>query len=202
MDEIGIKFNCRWIEDRPLDTACIRELNDWRTKLFRLGLIGVYDNGIGYGNISVRFHDNFIITGTATGKIKNLTAQHYTQVTDYNLEKNSLTTVGPIKASSESLTHAVIYGYSTNIQAVIHIHHLTLWRKLLNSVPTTSADIEYGTTAMAKEIIKLFHETDLSDRRIFAMAGHEEGIVSFGQTLAEAAEVIFSELQNLNNAGI
>jgi ribulose-5-phosphate 4-epimerase/fuculose-1-phosphate aldolase len=199
MDEIGIKFNCHWVEEGPLDIKWIQELNEWRHKLYELGLIGVYANGIGYGNISVRFQHNFIITGTATGKIRNLTGKHFTQVTDYDLERNSLTTVGPIKASSESLTHAVIYGYDKHIGAVIHVHHLKLWQTLLNHVPTTNANIEYGTTAMAKEIIKLFNETNLAERKIFAMAGHEEGIVSFGETLTDAAQVLLSELDSLNN---
>ncbi len=172
----------------------LNNLNSWRDKLYKLGLIGVYPTGIGYGNISIRFGQNkFIITGAATGKFKRLTARHYTQVTEYDLARNSLTTVGPIKASSESLTHAVIYAYDRNISAVIHIHHLGLWKKLLNKVPTTQ-NAEYGTPAMANEIVRLFNQTDLPEQKILVMAGHAEGIVSFGKNLTEAGERILNEL--------
>jgi L-ribulose-5-phosphate 4-epimerase len=194
MSESGIKFNCKWIKEKPLDIQYIKELNNWRDKLYKLGLIGVYPTGIGYGNISIRFGQNkFIITGAASGKLKSLTARHYTQVTEYDLTRNSLTTVGPIKASSESLTHAAIYDYDEHINAVIHIHHLELWKKLLNRIPTTE-NAEYGTSAMANEIVRLFNQTNLSEHKILVMAGHQEGIVSFGKNLTEAGEKILDEL--------
>ena len=54
-DEGVIKFNCHWTKSAPLDEAWIRDLNVWRDKLYRLGLIGMNEDGIGYGNISIRF---------------------------------------------------------------------------------------------------------------------------------------------------
>jgi ribulose-5-phosphate 4-epimerase/fuculose-1-phosphate aldolase len=163
--------------------------------MFDLGFIGVYEDGIGYGNMSVRFSGNqFIITGSATGKLKKLTNQHYTKVVDYDLEKNSLTAVGPIVASSESLTHAVIYKYDKNINAVIHIHNLALWKKLMNKNPTTNKNVEYGTPAMAEEIMRLFDETDLKNKKILVMGGHEEGIISFGKDLNEAGKILLNTL--------
>ena len=189
MSEIGLKFNYNWIKEKPLDWEYLSELDKWRTKLYEYGLIGVYENGIGYGNISVRFgHNNFIITGTATGHIRELKPEHYTKVTEYDLSKNTLTTEGPIKASSESLTHAVIYEYDKNINAVIHVHHLGLWNKLLDKFPTTNKTVEYGTTAMANEIIRLFNQTNLLEQKILVMAGHEEGIVCFGKNTEDAGE--------------
>ena len=65
----------------------------------------------------------FLITGTQTGEIKNLNREHYTCVTDYNIEKNFIRSEGPIKASSESLTHAMIYELDPAIKVVIHVHH-------------------------------------------------------------------------------
>jgi ribulose-5-phosphate 4-epimerase/fuculose-1-phosphate aldolase len=198
MSEAGLKFHCNWIQEKPISNNLLKELNAWRDKLYESGLIGVYDNGIGYGNISIRHEQtHFIITGTATGQYKKLSPKHYTKVTEYDLIKNSLTSVGPIKASSESLTHAVIYDYDKNINAVIHVHHLGLWRKLMNKVPTTDTSVEYGTTAMANEIIRLFKETHLSQKKILVMAGHEEGIVCFGKNLNEAGSVILEKLKLL-----
>jgi L-ribulose-5-phosphate 4-epimerase len=94
----------------PLDFELVKELNEWRNKLYASGLIGVNNDGSGYGNISIRYKGNkFIISGSATGKFKELRNEHYTLVTNYDLDKNTLTTVGPVKASSESLMHAMIY---------------------------------------------------------------------------------------------
>jgi ribulose-5-phosphate 4-epimerase/fuculose-1-phosphate aldolase len=92
-----------------------------------------------------------------------------------------------IKASSESLTHATLYACDDTINAVIHIHHLEKWKSLLNVVPTTEAAVPYGTPEMAFEIQRLFRETNVASEKIIAMGGHEEGIISFGETIDEAA---------------
>ena len=165
----------------------ISELNSFRRKMFALKFIGVNDENIGYGNMSIRLKENtFIVTGTMTGKIAELTNEHYTTVTEYDVAQNSLTAVGPIVASSESLTHAVIYECDSSVNAIIHIHDLELWEKVLNKIPTTGASTEYGTPAMAFEIIRMFRETDLATQKVLAMAGHEEGIIVFGKDLGEA----------------
>ena len=98
--------------------------------------------------------------------------------------------MGPIKASSESLTHAAIYECSADIKAVIHIHHKEFWDKALNVIPTSSNSVPYGTPEMANEIFRLYKETDFSTNKIMAMAGHDEGIIAFGNTLAEAGQII------------
>jgi L-ribulose-5-phosphate 4-epimerase len=197
MDEKGvIKFNCTWIKEKPLKFDLIKDLNFWRSKLYDLGLIGLNKEGIGFGNISRRYKPNqFIISGSATGKYKNLTNMHYTKVTAYDFVKNSLVAVGPIIASSESLTHAAIYKNDPDIKAVIHVHNRANWERLLYKLPTTDIHVEYGTPEMAGEIIRLFKETDLTEKKILVMAGHSEGIVSFGRNLDEAGEIL---LKNLN----
>lgn len=185
MKEEGvIKFNCTWIKAAPLDIALIEELNAWRNRLFELKLIGVNKNGIGYGNISTRFQqDKFIITGSATGKFKNLTPEHYTLVTDYDLYKNTLTTVGPVRASSESLTHAIIYESQKGINAVMHIHHLKLWNKLLDTLPATRNDIEYGTIEMAEEIVRLFKRQIFLNTKYLPWRGTKKVSYLLGKTL-------------------
>ena len=65
-----------------------------------------------------------------------------------------------------------------------------LWEKLLNKVPTSKANVPYGTTEMGMEIKRLFDEEQLAEKRIMAMAGHDEGIITFGATLEEAASVL------------
>jgi L-ribulose-5-phosphate 4-epimerase len=198
MNEEGvIKFNCRWIQSEPPPPDSIAELNHWRDRLYGLRLIGSTPDGIGYGNMSIRSGKEFIITGSGTGVFPKLTPEHYTRVTEYDFGANSLTTIGPIKASSESLTHAALYECDSSINSVIHVHHLKLWKKLLELYPSTDASVAYGTPGMASEIKRLFHQTAIP-QRIFAMGGHEEGILSFGKDIAAAAEVLLEQFEVLS----
>ena len=192
-DEGYIKFNCNWIEKKTVNRLDILELNFYREKLFKAGLIGMYENGIGFGNLSIRYKNKFLISGSATGGLKELNENHYAIVTDYDLSKNSLTCEGMVKASSESLTHAAVYECSENTNAVIHIHNLELWKKLLFKVPTT-AKVEYGTPEMANEIYRLFNETEVEEKKIICMLGHEEGIITFGKNLKQANDILFDLL--------
>ena len=192
MDEGYIKFNCNWIKAAPCSTLTIEEINSWRDRLYNRGLIGAYPNGIGFGNISIRSDNNtFIITGSATGILEKLNKDHYVKVNEYDFLQNSLTCTGPIKASSESLTHAVIYENSPETQAVIHIHNLNMWEKYIHKEPTTRSNVSYGTLEMACEIKRLFKETDVALKKFIVMAGHEEGILVFGSSLDEAGKVLF-----------
>ncbi len=193
MDEGVIKYHCHWLKDQPVEAEVIQELMQWRDHLYSLGLIGVYDNGIGFGNLSIRLEDSleFMISGTQTGHLPQLKPEHYSRVCEFNLTENSLTCQGPIQASSESLTHAAIYSLNSTIQAVIHVHHPKFWRKLLFKVPTTRPEVPYGTPQMALEMLRLFQQADLANQKILAMAGHEDGILTFGDCLKQAGEVLF-----------
>jgi ribulose-5-phosphate 4-epimerase/fuculose-1-phosphate aldolase len=190
MDEGYIKYDCEWIKSAPIPTKELICINAWRQKLFALGLIGAYKGEIGFGNISIRLKDSsqFIISGTQTGHIPSLKNCHYTLVTEFNIKENRLICKGPIKASSESLTHAAIYTCDNDIRSVIHIHNNMLWNKLLYKVPTTNPKVQYGTPEMGYEVIRLCDQTMLE--KILVMAGHKDGIISFGKNLKEAGNII------------
>ena len=192
IDEGYIKYQCHWIKQPSVTSAEIVELNYWRKQFYDLGLIGQYDNGIGFGNISVRFpqQDSWIISGTQTGGLPILEAQHYTRIVDFDWEQNSVTCQGLIKASSETLTHAGIYTANPEVNAVIHVHHLQLWQKLINRVPTTNPHCAYGTPEMAREIIRLCQQDEVRQQQIVVMSGHEGGILTFGNNLAEAGNTL------------
>ena len=191
-DEGYIKFNPTWHQKKLPKNLNLSYITHFRQALYTLNLIGAYSNDIGYGNISQRLNDqnNFLISGSSTGNYNTLTRQHYSKVLDFNLEKNSLTCEGPIIASSESMSHAVIYQECNWVNGVIHIHHLKMWQKLLHKVPTTDKRATYGSPEMANAIIQLLRETDLKTQRIFVMEGHEEGIFTFGKNLEEAFLII------------
>ena len=189
-DEGYVKFRCEWTEAPPLPVHVLAELDRWRQRLYRTKLIG-YDPGlrVSYGNLSTRAARprQFIITGTGTGDLPALTPAHYTLVTDYDIDANVVTCRGPIQASSETLTHAAVYALDEAVRAVVHAHSLSLWERLSLTVPTTRSDASYGTPAMALEFRRLFQETDVARRRIAVMGGHEAGLISFGESIAEAA---------------
>jgi methylthioribose-1-phosphate isomerase len=123
-DDGYIKFECEWLEKNSVNVSDIISINDWRNKMYKLSLIGAYDNGIGYGNISRKignYSESFLISGTKTGQLEALNENHYTIVNNVNLPKNFVKCSGPIKASSESMTHGAIYNASESTKAIIHI---------------------------------------------------------------------------------
>lgn len=189
IEEGYIKFHCHFIKTRPVPNSKIQELNFYRQKLYKLGLIGAYKNKIGYGNISTK-HKDVIISGSATGNYKKLDNSKYSKITRYNIKKNELFCTGAIKASSESMTHESIYECDKEIGAVIHIHNLNMWKKYLNKLPTTSKNATYGTPELAIEIKRLYNETDFKNEKIAVFAGHKEGIIVFGKNLEEAYNII------------
>jgi len=188
MDEGYIKFQCHW-EQKGIDIIdeVFDELNHYRSELFKLGLIGAYPDGIGFGNISTRLDNNqFLISGSATGNISVLNRSHYAIVNDYNIEANEVYCMGETKASSESMSHAALYESDANIKAIIHIHNLDLWQKLKKDYPVTPDDISYGTPEMAYSIMDVYKQSELSIKKLLVMLGHKEGIISFGGNVKEA----------------
>ena len=196
MNEEGvIKFKSTWIRKNALDESLIHDLNNCRQHLYQLSLIGCTIDGIGYGNISKRFTGNsFIISGSGTGNIRVTDHQHYTLVTSFDIEGNSLVAEGPVMASSESLTHAMLYQCDKDVQAVIHIHHHALWERLMSVLPGTEKNVAYGTPAMALEIKRIYNLNQIRQQKIFAMGGHQDGIIAFGESLAAVEKIITGQL--------
>lgn len=196
IDEGYIKFRIDWTECGPLENPEVFELNHWRRPLVDAGLIGHYKQlDVGYGNLSCRIDESsFLISGTQTGHLPELDARHFALVSSVDIDTNRVVCRGPLPASSESMTHATIYGLDEAIGAVVHVHSDELWAQLGNELPTTNPDIAYGTPEMAREFIKLYQGTDFHTGGIAVMGGHESGLVSIGGTLEEAASRILATL--------
>jgi len=194
-DEGYIKFNLEWKEQSfDFPVPLFHSIQTWRQKLFDLNLIGAYPNGIGFGNLSIRYHQNqFIITGSATGNFKQLTKRHYALVKNFDLDKNTLCAIGATKASSESLSHAAIYQANQEVNAVIHIHHQKFWEKYIHKLPTTPQNVAFGTPEMAYEISKLVKQ----EKGIIIMGGHAEGIMAYGKSLNEAGKIVLNHYQKI-----
>ena len=194
-----IKFSCECVAAEITSFDGLAELNEYRTKLLDLQLIGVDSNGIGFGNLSARdgATDNFYITGSATGGMPDLMPADCAKVVAYDFKKNRLRYQGSAMPSSESLTHAAIYKSDAEVEAVIHCHDSKLWAALLDQAPTTSKAAEYGTPQLAHEIMQLFKRSEVQSRKIVVMAGHEGGIVTFGAELGEAFAVLMREREKI-----
>lgn len=189
-EEGYIKFQTNWQQSGAVaDDAVLEALIEARQLLYRANLIGVLPDGIGYGNLSRRLHpgsQQFIISGSATGGIAQLSSRHFALVTAVDIGSNQLYCTGPVIASSESMSHAAVYLRCPEAMAVIHVHHYPMWASLLDHYPTTAPDATYGSPQMAFSIMNLFDTTDLQARKLLVMRDHPEGIIAFGE-LAETS---------------
>ena len=188
-----IRFDLQWRQTDALH-ADISALNAWRGILWKLGLIGhdpLRYNGADFGNVSQRYGTGrqFIISGSQTGHLAQVDARHYALVTDFDPEANRVVSRGPLRPSSESMTHGIIYRLDASVNCVLHVHSTEIWNAAAElGLPLTRSGVTYGTPEMAAEVNRLFNETDACERGIFAMAGHQDGVVGFGPT-PEAAGV-------------
>ena len=196
MSETGsVKFTCQQVPIEISRFAGFAELNRYRRKLLALGMIGVDASGVGFGNLSIRngATSRFYITGSATAGISELIPTDCAKVVAYDFARNWLQCEGSTVASSESLTHAAVYESDPTARAVIHCHDMKLWAALLEKAPTTPKRVEYGTSEMAHAVGRLFEASDVEKRKIFVMAAHDGGLVTFGRDLQEAFGILKGE---------
>ena len=203
-----IKFQMQHTPAAALPWDQLAELNAWRKILVLLECIGQtparYDN-IGFGNISCRIGNTvgsddskpdqrrFAITGTQTGGVADLKAEHYVTVTACYPSQNKIVSEGPLKPSSESMTHGTIYAIDKRIRWVMHGHCVPIWRNAEKlGIPLTDGSVPYGSPEMAGEVRRLFRESDVRKLKIFAMGPHDAGIVTLCRTAEEAAQVLLN----------
>jgi len=199
LDEGYIKYQSHWSPGPAPDSSAAQQLEEWRRPLFDAGLIGHYDElNIGFGNISTRSGEpgQFLITGTQTGHIEHTTAEHYSLVTAFDVDRNEVYCCGPAQASSEAMTHAALYELDPSITAIVHVHSKPLWNQNLHVLPTSDSTITYGTPEMATELGRLYRESPFGSGGIAVMGGHEEGLVSFGASIEQAVTRILTLAEN------
>ena len=77
----------------------------------------------------------------------------------------------------------------------MHGHCVPIWRNAEKlGIPLTDGSVPYGSPEMAGEVRRLFRESDVRKLKIFAMGGHDDGIVTFGRTAEEAGQVLLNWL--------
>ena len=136
-----------------------------------------------------------LITGTQTGGLARIGLDQFCVVERYDYRRNTVDSFGPIQPSSETMTHGSIYDLSPRIRFVLHAHSPVIWRRARElRIPTTPAEIPYGTPDMALAVQDLWRSTALSEVQILSMGGHEDGIIVFGKDCEDAGRVLLTYL--------
>lgn len=201
-----VKFQVRFMPAPALPAEQLAELNAWRRIMVWLELLGQTPSryeGYGFGNISRRIEPfaarptrrGFVITGTQTGGALDAQPEHYVTVKECHPARNLVVAEGPVRPSSESMTHGAVYAQDSRIRWVMHGHSPHIWRNAAAlSIPITDATVPYGTPEMSAEVARLFRATDVRRQRVFSMGGHDDGVVSFGRTAEEAGAALLNTL--------
>jgi ribulose-5-phosphate 4-epimerase/fuculose-1-phosphate aldolase len=203
-DEGVIKFETLHTEAPLPEDARARgnEIVAWRRVFIKLGLIGrdrMRYGGAGFGNLSARIPPypgergarRFVVTGSQTATCDETSIAPLSVVEAYDPKANWVRSHGPVKPSSESMTHGALYDLSPRIRWVFHGHVPILWENAADlGIACTAAGVAYGTPEMAGEMARLYRGTNLSESSIVAMLGHEDGIITFGHTAEEAGGVM------------
>jgi ribulose-5-phosphate 4-epimerase/fuculose-1-phosphate aldolase len=213
-EEGVIRFDLEFTGALPVTIPALDELNAWRLILRQLGLVGQDSErygGYGFGNISWRLppfdapenHRPFIISGSQTGHLTELSDDGFATVSAYDASLNRVVATGPIKPSSESLTHGSVYNVNNDIRVILHVHSPAIWHcaSILN-LPSTDVHVTYGTPAMAQEVGRLFEDVDHIETGVFVMGGHEDGVIAFGRTVDEAGSVLVRALAHSYACGV
>ena len=185
-----IQFQLEFKDSPAPAPGTLHELNAWRKIFKQLGLLGQdparYD-GFGFGNLSRRApnsaenQDAFIISGTQTGGLGELRPEDYVTVLACDAAHNRVKASGPIKPSSESLVHGLLYQTDPAIAWVMHLHSPDIFtcQKALD-LPVTAHHAGCGTPQLAEAVVRLHTPIAETGARLLVMGGHEDGILAYG----------------------
>lgn len=183
MDEGYIKFS---LELRPGPVPRLEDhpgLAALRTALWDQGVVGIFPDGIGYGNVSALCGTGpeFVISGSSSGANRILTPRRWSRVVAVFIEENRLVCRGQSPASSESMSHAAVYQGQPEVRCVAHLHSLPLFRGLLAAgMPATPPAAAFGTPEMALAVRALVARSGKAEG-VVVMSGHEEGILLYAR---------------------
>lgn len=180
------------------ETAGLGRLFHWFRRCRELDLIGCDPGrygGLAYGNISIRVHPGFVISGTQTGGLAALHEADLAWVEAWDPGRNRVRSSGPARPSSEALTHGQVYRALPGVNAVIHVHSPVIWRHARAlGLPVTDTAAGYGTPAMAAEVARLLGDAPHGSPGVFSMGGHEDGIVAYAASMDIAGDALLDAL--------
>lgn len=209
--KFDIAHEVRDLEPRRFGELSCR-LIAWREIMALTHLVGQDPNryeGAGFGNVSARIgppsaplgQRGFLITATQTSGLQSIDLQSFVVVSSYDIAGNRVTSYGRLRPSSESMTHGAIYDQGPHIRAVLHAHSPILWLRARQlGLPVTDPAAAYGSPEMAREVRRMFRETNAVERQVMVMGGHEDGILAFGRSPEEAGGTLLNELARAHEA--
>jgi Class II Aldolase and Adducin N-terminal domain len=195
-----IKFELDFRPGPPPAAELLGELEAWRRIFRQLGLLGqdpARYEGLGFGNLSRRAAGAaaaaFIISGTQTGGLERLSPQDYVTVLECDPVGNRVAASGPVRPSSEALSHGVLYQADPRIDWVMHLHSPAIFAARQHlQLPVTNPLAAYGSPQMAAEVVRLCPEAGWPG--LLVMGGHEDGVLAFGATAGTTGGLVVSTL--------
>jgi len=137
------------------------------------------------GNISVRYGHGLAITASGCN-LGYIEKNEIVLVITCEVETRRVFYQGPIKPSSESIMHWLIYGYQTGAKVIIHAHDQFATRPelLAGEVAETEREEPYGTVELARMAIETFQRGE----PIVILKNH--GYVAFGSDLDQTCDLV------------
>lgn len=172
----------------------------WRRILKRLKLVGRdarrYD-GYGYGNMSMRDPEQparFFVSASQTSGAASITPHDVVRIDRWDTSRFEVAATGHAPPSSESITHGMVYAADPAIRWVMHAHSSDIWRMAdALGLPTTAADVPYGSPAMAAAVTELMQRHG-ERPLVFATLGHTDGIFACGGDAASVGTAMINTL--------
>lgn len=187
------------------------DLLAWRELLMRQDLIGQdpmrYD-GYSFGNLSARLAPTqlgakatssatnglFIVSASQAAHRDHADPATWTTIDMVNLGRFWVEGRGDLPPSSETMTHAMIYGAEPNAQFVFHAHSPEIWNNAdALMLPATAANVPYGSPAMSQAVIDLL-SANMSRPLVFVTKGHTDGVFALGPTARDTGGLLTSYL--------
>lgn len=147
------------------------------------------------GNLSVRHQDGLIVTSTGSN-LGCLEKNELVFIDQCNADEEKVFYYGPIKPSSETIMHWLIYQKRPEALAIIHAHDefATCSKLLEGRVHETGCEKPYGSVELARTAIETFERAE----RIIVLKNH--GYVAVGNSLDEACDLVVATHLKLSSA--
>jgi hypothetical protein len=177
---------------------CLR-VEKTRERLYSLGLIGAYDSGISFGNVSIRYKkkNSYVTTATQTGEFPKLNAKYFSLIKKIDIDKLNITAIGSSKPNLESIIDGVLYRLDENINAVIHIKNEKIVNFLLDTSCLNMGYCSCKANEIIEDILKVYKSIDPMLNNVFIIKGEFDGAVVFGKSLKHAEKTLYRIINEL-----
>jgi len=137
------------------------------------------------GNLSIRHRDGLIITASGSN-LGNFEENELIFVKKCRVEDELVLYHGPIKPSSESIMHWLIYKKRPETEAIIHTHDefATCSELLVGEIEESNREEPYGSVELANMAIEMFSRAE----KIFVLKNH--GYIAVGPDLNSTSDLV------------